>query len=498
MNKNDIFEIEITDMGVDGEGIGKHEGMTFFVKDAIIGDHILAKATKLKKNYGYARMEKLLEPSPYRVPPKCPLSRQCGGCQIQPMAYEKQLEFKAQKVKNNLVRLGSFEESLIDSVMEPVVGMEDPFRYRNKAQFPVGLDKDGHIVTGFYAARTHNIIPVSDCLLGVRENAVILEAVKAFMEENHILPYDETTRKGVIRHILIRYGFTTREIMVCLIINQKSLPHQDHLIEKLRPIEGLKSVSVNINTENTNVILGKETLCIWGEPTITDYIHLRDTSKDFVLTDTAIAYKISPQSFYQVNPVQTEKLYSLAMDYAGLTGRETVWDLYCGIGTISLFLSQRAKKVYGVEIVPQAIEDARNNARMNGITNAEFFVGKAEEVLPDFYENHRESDTSGMSSPDVIVVDPPRKGCDEKCLATMLKMQPERIVYVSCDSATLARDLRILVDGGYELKRVRPVDQFGHTMHVETVCLLSKLHEAKHHVNVTVDMDEMDITSGIL
>ena len=494
MNKNDIFEIEITDMGVDGEGIGKHEGMTFFVKDAIIGDHILAKATKLKKNYGYARMEKLLEPSPYRVPPKCPLSRQCGGCQIQPMAYEKQLEFKAQKVKNNLVRLGSFEESLIDSVMEPVVGMEDPFRYRNKAQFPVGLDKEGHIVTGFYAARTHNIIPVSDCLLGVRENAVILEAVKAFMEENHILPYDETTRKGVIRHILIRYGFTTREIMVCLIINQKSLPHQDHLIEKLRPIEGLKSVSVNINTENTNVILGKETLCIWGEPTITDYIHLRDTSKDFALTDTAIAYKISPQSFYQVNPVQTEKLYSLAMDYAGLTGRETVWDLYCGIGTISLFLSQRAKKVYGVEIVPQAIEDARNNARMNGITNAEFFVGKAEEVLPDFYENHRESDTSGMSSPDVIVVDPPRKGCDEKCLATMLKMQPERIVYVSCDSATLARDLRILVDGGYELKRVRPVDQFGHTMHVETVVLLSKGMVDNRKVKVDFSLEDMDLS----
>ena len=495
MNKNDIFEIEITDMGVDGEGIGKHEGMTFFVKDAIIGDRILAKATKLKKNYGYARMEKLLEPSPYRVPPKCPLSRQCGGCQIQPMAYEKQLEFKAQKVKNNLVRLGSFEESLIDSVMEPVVGMEDPFRYRNKAQFPVGLDKEGHIVTGFYAARTHNIIPVSDCLLGVRENAVILEAVKAFMEENHILPYDETTRKGVIRHILIRYGFTTREIMVCLIINQKSLPHQDHLIEKLRPIEGLKSVSVNINTENTNVILGKETLCIWGEPTITDYIHLRDTSKDFDLTDTAIAYKISPQSFYQVNPVQTEKLYSLALDYAGLTGRETVWDIYCGIGTISLFLSQRAKKVYGVEIVPQAIEDARNNARMNGITNAEFFVGKAEEVLPDFYENHRESDTSGMSSPDVIVVDPPRKGCDEKCLATMLKMQPERIVYVSCDSATLARDLRILVDGGYELKRVRPVDQFGHTMHVETVVLLSQ-QKADDYVEVELELDELDVTSA--
>ena len=495
MNKNDIFEIEITDMGVDGEGIGKHEGMTFFVKDAIIGDRILAKATKLKKNYGYARLEKLLEPSPYRVPPKCPLSRQCGGCQIQPMAYEKQLEFKAQKVKNNLVRLGSFEEFLIDSVMEPVVGMEDPFRYRNKAQFPVGLDKDGRIVTGFYAARTHNIIPVSDCLLGVRENAVILEAVKAFMEENHILPYDETTRKGVIRHILIRYGFTTREIMVCLIINQKSLPHQDHLIEKLRPIEGLKSVSVNINTENTNVILGKETLCIWGEPTITDYIHLRDTSKDFALTDTAIAYKISPQSFYQVNPVQTEKLYSLAMDYAGLTGRETVWDLYCGIGTISLFLSQRAKKVYGVEIVPQAIEDARNNARMNGITNAEFFVGKAEEVLPDFYENHRESDTSGMSSPDVIVVDPPRKGCDEKCLATMLKMQPERIVYVSCDSATLARDLRILVDGGYELKRVRPVDQFGHTMHVETVVLLSKLKSTKT-IEVDLELSELDLTKA--
>lgn len=496
MNKNDLFELEIIDMGVDGEGIGKYEGMTFFVKDAIIGDKILARATKLKKNYGYARVEKMIEPSCFRIEPKCPLSRQCGGCQIQPMSYEKQLEYKAQKVKNNLMRLGSFEEAFVDSIMEPVVGMEEPFRYRNKAQFPVGKDKEGNVIAGFYAARTHSIIPISDCLLGVKENEPILEAVKSYMAEAKVQPYDETTGKGVVRHVLIRYGFTTKEIMVCLIINKRNLPAQELLLEKLSTMEGMKSISININMENTNVILGKETQCIWGDSTITDYIHLRDTSDSFVLTDTAIAYKISPQSFYQVNPVQTEKLYSLALEYAELTGEESVWDLYCGIGTISLFLSQKAKKVYGVEIVPQAIEDAKANAALNGITNTEFFVGKAEEVLPEFYEKKQESGDSDMLTPDVIVVDPPRKGCDEKCLSTMLKMQPKRIVYVSCDSATLARDLRILVDGGYELKRVRPVDQFAHTMHVETVCLLSKLHEAKHHVSVKMDMDEMDITSA--
>lgn len=475
MNKNEIIRLKIEDMGIDGEGIGKYEGMTFFVKDAIIGDEIDAKITKLKKNYGYARVEQIVKPSEFRTEPKCELHRRCGGCQIQAMDYKKQLEFKENKVRNNLIRLGGFSEAFINSVMEPVVGMEEPYRYRNKAQFPIGKDKEGNPVAGFYASRTHNIIPVTDCMLGVAENKEILEAVLSYMRECHVQPYDEENGKGLIRHVLIRYGFTTKEIMVCLIINGDRLPKQDALLEKLEKIEGMTSISININTKKTNVILGEKTETIWGQSYITDYIHLRDC-KDFTKTGEATMYHISPQSFYQVNPEQTEKLYSLALEYAGLTGKEAVWDLYCGIGTISLFLAKKAGKVYGVEIVPQAIEDAKSNAKLNGIDNAEFFVGKAEEVLPEFYANGNKDSKSAedMCNPDVIVVDPPRKGCDEKCLETMLLMKPERIVYVSCDSATLARDLKVLTDGGYELRRVRAVDQFGNTTHVESIALLCR------------------------
>ena len=496
MKKNDSIELKIEDMGVDGEGIGKYEGMTFFVKDTVIGDTIRAGITKLKKNYGYARVQEILEPSPYRVQPECPLYARCGGCQIQAMDYRQQLCYKQKKVRGNLIRIGGFAPELIDSVMEEIVGMEQPYRYRNKAQFPIGVNKDGQLVAGFYAARTHSIIPVEDCKLGVTQNEQILGAVLSYMRENGVRPYDETTGRGLVRHVLIRYGFTSKELMVCLVINGETLPQKEKLVNALCKLDGMTSISVNINRKNTNVILGEETRTIWGSDYITDQIHLRDCDHDFALTDTAIAYHISPQSFYQVNPVQTEKLYSLALSYAGLTGRETVWDLYCGIGTISLFLAQKAGKVYGVEIVPQAIEDARSNAALNGITNASFFVGKAEEVLPEFYEKESRKPDADMLHPDVIVVDPPRKGCDEKCLETMLRMKPERIVYVSCDPATLARDLKILCGGGYELRKVRPVDQFGHTTHVETVCLLSKLHEAKHHVNVRLDMDELDITSA--
>lgn len=479
MQKNDMIELHITDMSITGEGIGKAEGWTFFVKDALIGDVIHARVTKIKKTYAYARLEELLQPSDLRCEPPCSLHRRCGGCQIQAMAPQAQLAYKQNKVRSNLIRLGAFAADEIDRVMEPIVGMDEPYRYRNKAQFPVGTDREGNPVAGFYAARTHSVIPVTDCLLGVEENRIILEMVLAYMRENRVSAYDETRGVGLVRHVLIRYGFTTKELMVALVINGTKLPAADKLIDRLITVPGMKSISVNINRENTNVILGAETICIWGEPYITDYIHLRDCGDDrFALTETAVAFQISPQSFYQVNPVQTEKLYSLALEYAGLTGTESVWDLYCGIGTISLFLAQKAGRVYGVEIVPQAIEDAKRNAKLNGITNAEFFVGKAEEVLPQFYEDHlsRESEIKDdMSHPDVIVVDPPRKGCDSACLATMLKMQPKRIVYVSCDSATLARDLRMLCDGGYQLKRVRAVDQFGHTVHVEVVTCLERV-----------------------
>lgn len=477
--KNDYLTVTIQDIGNEGEGIGKVDGFTLFVKDAIIGDTVEAKILKSKKHYAYARLEKVITPSPFRVEPKCAYHRQCGGCQLQALSYEKQLAYKEQKIRNNLIRIGGFTPEFIDAHMEPIIGMEEPFHYRNKAQYPVGTDREGNIVTGFYAGRTHNIIPNTDCHLGVEGNKEILQIVLGHMEENKITAYDETTGQGLVRHILIRNGFSSGEIMVCLVLNKKMtktsqimkagevfiefLPKQGELIGKLAAVQGMTSVSVSINTEKTNVIMGKEIHTLWGSPTIKDSIHVRDMEKEgYPFTGEVLTFNISPLSFYQVNPIQTEKLYSLALSYAGLTGEETVWDLYCGIGTISLFLSQRARQVYGVEIIPQAIEDARENANRNGITNADFFVGKAEEVLPQKYREE------GIFA-DVIVVDPPRKGCDESCLSTMLKMQPEKIVYVSCDSATLARDLKILCDGGYEIRRIRGVDQFGMTVHCEVV-----------------------------
>ena len=460
MQKNDELILKIEDMGVDGAGIGKSDGMTFFVKDAVIGDVVRAKIIKLKKTYGYARLMELLEASADRVEPNCPYYRQCGGCQIQALSYEKQLEFKENKVRNNLERIGGFTKI----PMEPIVGMDEPYHYRNKAQFPVGTDKEGHIVTGFYAGRTHTIIPNRDCALGLPVNREILDIVIDFMEKYHISAYDEKTGKGLVRHVLIRCGFSSQEKMVCLIINGKSLPHGEKLVEALRKIDGMTSISLNCNTERTNVILGHKTIVLWGQEYITDQIG-------------DISYEISPVSFYQVNPVQTEKLYGLALEYADLHGEETVWDLYCGIGTISLFLAQKAKQVYGVEIIPQAIENAKRNAVKNGIENAEFFVGKSEEVLPEFYE--KEAAAGRKAYADVIVVDPPRKGCDEKLLDTIVKMAPDRVVYVSCDSATLARDLKILCEQGYELKRVRAVDQFCHTVHTEAVCCLHRVNMLK-------------------
>ena len=453
MNKNEVVRVVIEDIGNEGEAIGKVDGYTLFIKDAIVGDIVDAKIVKPKKSYAYARVDKIITPSPYRVTPRCTYHKQCGGCQIQALDYQKQLEFKQKKVRNNLIRIGKFEEGMIDAVMEPIIGMEEPYHYRNKAQFPIGADKEGNIITGFYAGRTHTIIPNMDCCIGDIQNEAILKIVLKYMKENQISAYNEETGKGLVRHVLIRIGHKTREIMVCLIINGKKLPASEKLVNELCKLDKMTSISFSVNTENTNVIMGKEIVKLWGKAYITDFIG-------------AIQFQISPLSFYQVNSVQTEKLYGLALEYADLKGVETIWDLYCGIGTISLFLSQKAKQVYGVEIVPQAIEDARRNADINGIQNTEFYVGKAEEVLPQKYAEE------GIHA-DVIVVDPPRKGCDEQCLQTMLKMQPERIVYVSCDSATLARDLAILCEKDYRLEKVRAVDQFGHTVHVETCVLLS-------------------------
>ena len=484
MNKNDIVTVEITDIGVSGEGIGHVDGYTLFIKDAVIGDVVEAKVMKAKKNYGYARLMKVITPSEDRVEPKFAFARRCGGCQIREMSYDRQLAFKDQKIRGNLERIGGFTKEQIDTVMQPVVGMENPFGYRNKAQFPFGTDKEGNPITGFYAGRTHDIIANTDCALGVEQNREILEIILQYMRENKIKSYDETTGKGLIRHALIRYGFKTKEIMVCLVVNGKKLPKAERLIEKLIQIEGMTSITISPNTRRDNVIMGDSYEILWGQGYITDYIG-------------NVKYQISPLSFYQVNPVQTEKLYGLALEYADLKGDETVWDLYCGIGTISLFLAQKAKQVYGVEIVPQAIDDAKENAKINAIDNVEFFVGKAEEVLPEYYAEYEREHNGETAHADVIVVDPPRKGCDETLLETIVKMQPEKVVYVSCDSATLARDLKYLCANGYEITVCRGVDQFPQTVHVESIVLLSKLKSNKlKHINVELEMDELDLMAA--
>ena len=451
IKKNDIFVITIEDMSEDGAGIGKLDGYIWFVKDALIGDVIEASAMKMKKNYGFARLVRVLEPAPGRVEAKCPVARACGGCQMQELDYAEQLKFKEKKVFNHLKRIGGMEEI----PMEPIIGMEHPWRYRNKAQFPIGTGKDGQPIAGFYAGRTHSLIPVPelDCLLGCEENKELLRVILDFMKEFKISAYDENLHKGLVRHALLRKGFSSNELMVCLVINGNKLPHAEQFVERLLELPmNVASISLSVNKEKTNVIMGTEIINLYGPGYITDKIG-------------NIEYRISPLSFYQVNPVQTERLYRTALEFADLSGGETVWDLYCGIGTISSFLAQKAGKVYGVEIIPEAIDDARANAERNGIKNVEFFVGKAEEVLPEQYEKNQ-------VYADVIVVDPPRKGCDSVCLDTILKMAPKKVVYVSCDSSTLARDVKYLCENGYEVKRVRPVDMFPMSGHVETVCRL--------------------------
>ena len=446
LNKNDICEITIEDLGVGGEGIGKADGYTVFVKDTVIGDVARVKIIKARKNYGYGRLISLIRPSDIRQEPRCASARACGGCQIQHIRYEEQLRFKQEKVKGLLRHIGGVK----DPVMLPIIGMDDPWFYRNKVQYPVGLDKEGRAVTGFYAGRTHAIIPVETCCIQDRRNEKIMAAIRRWIDAYHISVYDETAHRGLIRHILTRIGRHTDEIMVCLVANGDSLPHVEPLIEELKTFPGMTSICLNINREKTNVILGDQVRCLWGQRYITDRIG-------------DVSYRISPLSFFQVNPVQTEVLYRTALEFAALKETDRVWDLYCGIGTISLFLARHAKQVRGVEIIPQAIDDARENARINGIKNASFFVGKAEEVLPAEYARTGEG-------ADVIVVDPPRKGCDEKLLDCMVKMAPDRIVYVSCDPATLARDVKILEARGYKLEKARCVDMFPHSVHVECVC----------------------------
>lgn len=535
--KNDRAVIKIEDIGSGGEGIGflkiseqrqdtdsqdtnvidaidtidagaelrekkpVKKGFAIFVKDAVPGDTIEVTVTKVTSRYAYGHLDRILEPSPFRVEPRCPIAKTCGGCQIQALDYTKQLAFKQKKVRENLIRIGGFAPEEIDAVMHPIVGMEEPWHYRNKEQVPVQQGKYGP-VTGFYASHSHTVIPMTDCCIGSPKNKQILETVLSWMQAHNIPAYDEETGKGLIRHVLIRDGIYSGQVMVCVIANDYRLPFEKELVEALRGLEGVSSIVLNTNTERTNVITGRALRTLWGADDIVDTLHIHDviqsprsaeltagwstagnsteenlaaggsTTTKFKKTEESVTFGISPLSFYQVNPRQTEKLYSLALNCAGLTGNETVWDLYCGVGTISLFMARHAKQVYGVEIIPEAIENARMNAERNGIENAAFYVGKAEEVLPNYLENLKAQGKDPQI--DVICVDPPRKGCDDVCMQTMLEIAPKRIVYVSCDPATLARDLKKLAEGGYRLDYVQPVDQFAHTVHVETCCSLHR------------------------
>lgn len=449
--KNEYYEIDIDGLGHDGEGVGRIKGFTVFVPYGLPGDRLKIKILKVKKSYAYGKLMDIIQPSVHRVQPMCPSFFKCGGCQLQHLIYSEQLKLKKQKVIDNIQRIGKIE----NVVVHDVIGMKKPERYRNKAQFPVGIGSGSKdIVVGFYAPRSHNIIEIESCYIQHEVNDDVIGRVKEWMRKYNITPYDELTGKGLVRHIFTRVGLKSGEMMVVIITNGMKIPYKDVLIKMICGInDNIVSIVQNVNTKKTNVILGEQNIVLWGKDSIVDYIG-------------DVKFRISPMSFYQVNPAQTEVLYNKALEYAGLTGNETVFDIYCGIGTISLFLAKKAKKVVGVEIVPQAIEDAKQNARLNHIENTEFYVGAAEEVVPELYAKGYKAD--------VVVVDPPRKGCDEALLDTIIKMQVEKVVYVSCNPSTLARDLRYLEDGGYRTMEIQPVDMFPHTAHVEFVTWIQK------------------------
>ena len=476
MKKNETIELTITDMGVNGEGIGKAGGYTFFVKNAVIGDTVSAVITKMNKGFGYAKTLQVLSCSADRMEPPCPEAARCGGCQIMELSYPAQLKYKEQKVKGNLERLGGLDLSSFDVL--PVIGMESdgpvPLSFRNKMQYPFGVDKNGHIVTGFYAGRTHYLIETDNCPVALPGDENIRRAVCAFAEENALTVYEEASGKGLLRHLLIRRGAATGQVMVCLVINGKDLgspeTEQAFVAAMKKADPAICSICLNSNQEKTNVILGKTLRCLYGGAYIEEEIRVSGSRTK------VLRFCISPLSFFQVNTPQTEKLYSTALSFADLQGGETVWDLYCGTGTISLFVAGSAKKVIGVEVIPAAIADAKENARRNGIANAQFLCGRSEEVFPEAVLQEKEP-------ADVVILDPPRKGCDAKLLDAIRKVGPEKIVYVSCDSATLARDLKILTgaeparkDGAaYRIQKVQPVDMFPNTVHCEVVVLLFRV-----------------------
>ena len=527
--KNELIILEITDLTEEGQGVGKKDGLVFFVKDSVMGDVVEARILKVKKNYAYAKVEKLLKPSPYRIAPLCPVAGKCGGCQLQHLSYEKELAWKEDRIAQSLIRIAGIPEEEVHAKGEGILGGQT-VRYRNKAQYPVQNGKELHVETeqigensaldrkektakncivdgkregninsmsvvreelsglkmGFYGFHSHRIIETEDCLINSAENPLILNCIKEWAREYKISGYEEETGKGLLRHIFLRKGFSTGEILLCLVLNGKNLTHGKELWERLQGLSlraeegGLQSeadvycgkngtvqgrivgLSMNINEGSGNAILGRETRCLYGKDSIEDKIG-------------ELSFSISVPSFYQVNPAQTEKIYGKALEYAALTGEETVWDCYCGIGTISLFLAQKAKQVYGLEIVPEAIENAKKNAEKNGLHNTEFYVGAAEEVLPKWVEEQKREGKDVGNLVDVVSLDPPRKGCDEACLSAVLELSPKRIVYVSCDPGSLARDMKYLREGGYELEKWVGIDNFPRTGHVETVALMSRV-----------------------
>lgn len=448
VQKNDYIDVVFEDLTHDGAGVAKVEGYPLFVSDGLPGEKAKIKVIKVNKGYGFGRLIELYDRSPYRVDIEAGEMNKYGGCQLQHISYEGQLKFKENQVRQVMARIGKLE----DVKIHPILGMEEPWHYRNKAQVPVG-EKDGRLIAGFFKPRSHEIVDTNESLIQLPEVNEAVQAVKEICSRLGIPAYSEEDHKGVLRHIMARYGKQTGELMVVIITRTAEIPQQNKLVEEIvARLPKVKSIVHNINSKRTNVILGEKTRVLWGNEVIYDYIG-------------NVKFAISALSFYQVNPVQTKVLYEKALEYANLHGEENVIDAYCGIGTISLFLAQKARKVFGVEIVPEAIEDAKRNAALNGITNAEFAVGEAEAVIPKWY---REGNTA-----DVLVVDPPRKGCDEALLKTIIDMKPKKVVYVSCNPATLARDLRILEDGGYKTVEVQPVDMFPQTTHVECVAKLT-------------------------
>jgi 23S rRNA (uracil1939-C5)-methyltransferase len=454
VTKNDYINVVFEDLTHDGAGVAKVDGYPLFVPNGLPGEKAQVKVIKVNKSYGIGRLMELIEKSPYRVEIEQKDLHKYGGCQLEHISYEGQLKYKENQVRQVLKRIGKLE----DVVIHPILGMDNPWHYRNKAQVPAG-EKGGKLIAGFFKPRSHEIVDTDESLIQIKKVNEAVNTVKEICSKYGIPAYQEETHKGVLRHIMARYGKQTEELMVVLITRTPELPHKSQLVEEVvARLPQVKSIVHNVNSKRTNVILGEKTNVLWGNEVIYDYIG-------------NVKFAISALSFYQVNPDQTRVLYEKALEYADLSGKETVIDAYCGIGTISLFLAQKARKVFGVEVVPEAIEDAKRNAELNGIKNAEFAAGEAEIVIPKWY---KEGNTA-----DVMVVDPPRKGCDEALLQTIIEMKPKKVVYVSCNPATLARDLRILEDGGYKTAEVQPVDMFPQTTHCEAVAKVVLKEEAR-------------------